>query len=100
MIIMKAIPYSAVGVVGLLLSGGTASGGEKYDAVAEGKQIFESMGCMVCHATTKDDSSAKSGPNLYGLFPRKPRLVAVKEESGEKKVRADKDYLFRSVRNA
>lgn len=82
------------------VTGGMLSGGEKYDAVSEGKRIFESMGCMVCHATAKDDTSAKTGPNLYGLFLKNPRLVTVKEESGERQVTADKNYLVTSVRNA
>jgi hypothetical protein len=96
---MKTIS-NALGTIGVLLSCGTVSGGEKVDAVAEGKWIFESVGCMVCHATAKDDASAKTGPNLYGLFPTKPRLVSIKEESGEKKVPADKSYFIASVRSA
>lgn len=97
---MKTIPSAVVGLIGVLLSGGTVSGGEKMDAVAEGKRIFESMGCVVCHATEKNDASAKTGPNQYGLFLKNPRLVSIKEESGEKKVAADKAYFIDSVRNA
>jgi Cytochrome c len=96
---MKTVP-NAFGVIGLLLCCGLASGRETVDAVAEGKGIFESVGCVVCHATTKDDASAKTGPNLYGLFLTKPRQVSIKEESGERKVPADKAYFIRSVRNA
>lgn len=97
---MKKYYHTLVGAIGVLLYGGTASGAEKVDAVAEGKRIFESMGCVVCHATEKNDASAKTGPNLYGLFLNKPRMVAIKEESGEKSVAADKAYFIGSVRNA
>lgn len=82
------------------LTSGSAHGGEKYDAVAQGRRVFESTGCIVCHATEKDDASAKTGPNLYGLFLKKPRLVAVKEESGEKQVPANREYFIHSVRSA
>ena len=97
---MKTISYTVVGMAGMLLSSSSVFGREKFDAVTDGKRIFESMGCNVCHATEKNDASAKTGPNLYGVFLNKPRLVAVNEESGEKNVPADKDYLFRSVRNS
>lgn len=88
------------GMIGVLLTGGTVCGGEKIDAVADGRRIFESMGCVVCHATEKNDASSKTGPNLYGLFLTKPRVVSIKEESGEKKVAADQAYFIGSVRNA
>jgi hypothetical protein len=97
--LMKTIS-NALGVLGVLWCGAIASGAEKVDAVAQGKWIFESVGCVVCHATAKDDASAKSGPNLHGLFLTKPRPVSIKEESGERKAPADKAYFIESVRNA
>jgi hypothetical protein len=88
------------GVISVLLAEGEALAGEKVNAVAEGRRVFESMGCIVCHATDKNDASAKTGPNLHGLFLNKPRMVTVKEESGEHQVLADKAYFTSSVRNA
>lgn len=88
------------GAMSVLLASGAVHAGEKMNAVAEGKRVFESMGCIVCHATDKHDAAVKTGPNLHGLFVNKPRLVAVKEESGEQEVLADKAYFTTSVRNA
>jgi hypothetical protein len=43
--------------------------------VAEGKKVFESMGCIVCHSMARDYASPKAGPNLYGVFEAMPRTV-------------------------
>jgi hypothetical protein len=97
---MKTISNIKRWVAAVLFAGAAVAWGETYDAVADGKRVFESMGCNVCHATDKNDASVKSGPNLYGLFLTQPRQVVVKEESGEKSVTADRQYFVHSVRNA
>ncbi len=83
-----------------LIAAGMAKGQAEFDAVPEGKKVFESMGCIVCHSTLKDDASPKAGPNLYGVFLAKPRTVeTVLAASGEKRmVKANLDYLMKSVR--
>lgn len=75
-------------------------GEEQIDAVAQGKKVFESMGCIVCHSTAKEDASVKTGPNLYGVFLTQLREVeTVLPETGKKMmVKADKDYFLNSVR--
>ena len=75
-----------------ILATGAAWGQEQYDAVERGKEVYESMGCIVCHSTTKDDPSAKTGPNLHGLFLTDPReREVVTPANGEKKkVKADR----------
>lgn len=97
---MKTISSNVTSALGMLLASSTAVAAPKVNAVDEGKKIFESMGCMVCHATDKNDASAKTGPNLHGLFLKSPRRIAVKEESGIKEVKADKDYFMNSVRSS
>lgn len=85
-----------------MLAAGVAWGQEEYDAVERGKEVFESMGCIVCHSTKKDDPSLKTGPNLHGLFLTEPRdREAVFPASGEKKkVKADKAYFTDSIRKS
>lgn len=102
---MKASNYMnlAVRIAIIPLLALTAAQGqtqEKYDAVAQGKHLFESMGCIVCHSTAKDDSSMKAGPNLYGLFLDKPRMIeeVVKATGEKRKVKADRRYFQRAVR--
>jgi hypothetical protein len=75
---------------------------QEIDAVAAGKQAFESHGCIVCHAVDKKDSSFRTGPNLYGLFLNQPREREVAHpETGEKrKIKADKHYFTDSVRQS
>ena len=86
----------------LSLVAGSLAGQEKFDAVAQGQEVFESMGCIVCHSTTKDDVSLKTGPNLFGLFLTEPREVeTVEAASGKKRmVKADKAYFLNSVRKS
>ena len=83
-----------------MLAAGTALGQAEYDAVERGKDVFESLGCIVCHSIAKDDLSAKTGPNLHGLFLTEPREreAAVPATGEKKKVKADKAYFTESVR--
>ncbi len=104
-------------MVASALTAGTAYAAEvKIDAVAAGKEIFESVGCTECHTVEKGDVSVKSGPNLYGLFLTDPRerKVMVKEMAKmmvdgketlvetpvEKTVKADRDYFNTSLRKS
>lgn len=73
---------------------------EEYDAVADGKKIFESVGCSECHTVTKGDPSLKTGPNLYGLFLTQPRDRKVVAGGKESVVKADKAYYEASLRKS
>ncbi|MAW10379.1 MAG: hypothetical protein ACJ0IB_04070 [Verrucomicrobiales bacterium] len=75
---------------------------DEVNAVIEGRKSFETFGCMVCHATTENDKSVRSGPNLYGLFQNTPRSREVlSSASGIKvSVKADKAYYINSVRKS
>ena len=73
---------------------------EPFDAVAYGREVFSSMGCVECHVVEKGDKSMKTGPNLYGLFLTRPRTREVGVEGGREKVKADKDYFIKSVRQS
>jgi cytochrome c2 len=84
------------------LAAGAAWGQGEFDAVERGKDVFESLGCIVCHSIAKDDLSAKTGPNLHGLFLTEPREreAAVPATGEKKKVKADKAYFTESVRKS
>ena len=75
---------------------------EKIDAVAEGKNTFDTMGCMECHTTTASDDSIKTGPTLYGLFlnEARDRKVVAEGETEHITVKADRGYFDRSVRQS
>lgn len=75
---------------------------QKYDAVERGEKVFESLGCVVCHDTDKLDENAKTGPNLYGLFLKKPQEieVVVAESQQKHKRKADYDYFSDTIRNS
>ncbi|MFM2197808.1 MAG: hypothetical protein RLZZ505_1240 [Verrucomicrobiota bacterium] len=85
-----------------MLAAGAAWGQEEYDAVERGKEVYESMGCVVCHSTAKDDPSAKTGPNLHGLFLTDPREreVVIPANGEKKKVKADRAYFNDSIRKS
>ncbi|NNM29794.1 MAG: c-type cytochrome, partial [Akkermansiaceae bacterium] len=83
-----------------VLAAGVAGAQQAFDAVAEGKRIFESVGCMECHAVKKDDPSLKTGPNLYGLFLDAPRDRAVVAGGKEVTVKADRTYFENSIRKS
>lgn len=73
---------------------------ESFDAVAHGREVFSSMGCVECHVVGKGDKSMKTGPNLYGLFPSNPRMREVGPEGERKMIKADQDYFIKSVRQS
>ncbi len=37
---------------------------EQIDAVAEGRKIFESIGCAECHSVKKENDAFKTGPGF------------------------------------
>ena len=71
------------------------------DFVSMGKSAFQSFGCSECHAVTANDSSTKTGPNLFGLFKStaRERQIVEASESHRFTVKADFNYLERSVRS-
>lgn len=85
-----------------MLAAGVTMGQGEYDAVQRGNEVFESMGCIVCHSVAKGDLTAKTGPNLHGVFLNEPRerMVAV-PASGEKiNIKADQAYFTNSIRKS
>ncbi|QTN31105.1 c-type cytochrome [Akkermansiaceae bacterium] len=72
----------------------------EVDSVAEGKDIFGSIGCSECHTVEKGDASLKSGPNLYGLFLTQPRERKVVVQGKETSVKADRAYFDDSLRKS
>lgn len=82
-------------------SGGATNLSDLVDYVALGKETFESVGCSVCHSTAKDDPTVTTGPSLFGLFTREPRSREVVEggEGHKFTIKADREYLHRSVRS-
>ena len=82
-------------------SGGTTNELELIDHVSSGQSLFKSYGCAECHSVAAQDTSVKTGPNLYALFTRDIRTRWVEnQEKHRYEVRADLNYLTRSVRNA
>ena len=83
-------------------SGEATNEKELVDFVALGKETFESVGCNACHSVIKNDSGVSSGPNLFGLFKREPRDREIAEggEGHRFTIKADRQYLHRSIRAA
>lgn len=81
-------------------SGAATNAKELVDFVAQGKEIFESVGCNACHLISSDATGVSSGPNLFGLFKREPRNREVVEggEGHRFTIKADRQYLHRSLR--
>lgn len=72
---------------------------EQVNLVAEGKELFQVMGCAECHAIDAADSSIKSGPSLYNRFQNPAGKRAVLDASHQRiEVAADEAYLFSSLR--
>ncbi|MFC4701557.1 family 16 glycoside hydrolase [Glaciecola siphonariae] len=82
-------------------SGEPTNEAQLVNLVDQGKSAFKNYGCAECHSIQKDDKSVKTGPNLYALFTREPRKREVQNQEGHiYEVRADSNYLKRSIRNA
>lgn len=73
---------------------------DEFNAVEQGKKVFESMNCIVCHATTANEKSNKTGPSLYGRFVTEPEEYEIVDaKTGKrKKVRPDEEYFRHSIR--
>lgn len=82
------------------VSGQPTNTAKLIDRVKQGEENFRAFGCMECHATQRDDTAAKVGPNLFGLFRNEPRERAIVSggEGHRFTVKADRSYLQRSLR--
>ncbi len=89
-------------LITLALASNSLLAEKKYDAVKRGEKVFESLGCVVCHDTEAMEASAKTGPNLFGLFLKQPQDIEVMvAESQQKHSRkANKDYFTDTIRNS
>lgn len=80
-------------------SGGATNVDKLVDYVKQGADLFKALGCVECHATQQDDTSQKTGPNLFGLFRLEPRDREIAGGEGHRfTIKADRSYLLRSVR--
>jgi hypothetical protein len=81
-------------------SGQATNAAALVDFVKRGEETFRSVGCIECHAVQRDDTSLKTGPNLFGLFTLEPRdrTIAAGGEGHRFTIKADRAYLQRSVR--
>ena len=82
-------------------SGGESNETDLVDFVARGKELFTTVGCEACHQVEPGSTAVSSGPNLWGLFRRDARSREVAEgEAGHRfQVKANRDYLLRSIRD-
>lgn len=83
------------------VSGQPSNTATLIDYVQQGREDFHSFGCVECHATQRDDASAKTGPNLFGVFTLEPRDVTIASgtEGHRFTVKTDHAYLQRSLRH-
>lgn len=81
-------------------SGQPTNEAKLIDYVKRGEENFRGFGCIECHAIQRDDLSQKTGPNLFGLFTLEPRdrPIATMGEDHRFTIKADRNYLHRSVR--
>lgn len=87
-------------LVAATLCVGLLSAQQQTDIVAVGRKVFESIGCMTCHAVEADDDALRTGPNLYGLFLSEPRKRQVMANGKQREVTADRAYFERSLRKS
>lgn len=75
--------------------------GAEVDLVKLGKDTFNAVGCAECHSEAKNDTSVKTGPGLYGLFPSTARKRDIIEAAEEHKhtITADFAYYKKSLRS-
>ncbi len=72
----------------------------QVDLVKLGKETFHAVGCAECHSEASNDTSVKTGPGLFGLFPKDARKRDIIEsgENHKHTVTADLDYYTKSLR--
>lgn len=72
---------------------------DKIDFVKLGSETFQAVGCAECHSIVKNDTAAKTGPALYGLFQKTPRkrTVVAGGEQHRVVISADFKYLTKSL---
>ncbi len=82
------------------ISGQPTNVAKLIDSVKLGEESYRAFGCVECHAVQRDDASVKAGPNFFGLFTLEPRerVVAAGSEGHRYTIKADRAYLYRSVR--
>jgi mono/diheme cytochrome c family protein len=81
-------------------AGGATNIAQLIDYVKQGAELFKGLGCVECHATTAGDDSAKTGPNLFGMFQLEPRDREIAAGEGHRfTVKADRAYLQKSIRS-
>lgn len=85
----------------LLLVIPTSLSGAPVDLVQLGKETFNAVGCAECHSESKNDTSVKTGPGLFGLFPKAARKRDIIEsgENHKHTVTADLAYFQKSLRS-
>lgn len=73
----------------------------QVDLVKLGKETFNAVGCAECHSEIKDDTSVKTGPGLFGLFPKDARKRDIIESAENHKhtITADFAYFQKSLRS-
>ena len=61
--------------------------------VAEGRRLYNLMGCVACHSVNGDDI-AKVGPTWLGLYGSERKVIINKKKT---RITADKAYLLESI---
>ncbi|WP_017446525.1 c-type cytochrome [Gayadomonas joobiniege] len=85
-------------VLPFMSSAETNKPNERVNIVAQGKTLFVDKGCVECHANKKGDTSYKTGPNLWGLFQKTPKMHSIYLSNGRlARVEADQEYLKNSL---
>jgi len=81
-------------------SGGATNEKDLVESVALGRELFHSVGCEACHQVEPSSTAVSSGPNVFGLFRREPRMREVAEGADARRfqVKANREYLHRSIR--
>ena len=82
--IVRSVSFLALATTGLSAA--------EVDLVKLGKETFNAVGCAECHSEIKDDTSVKTGPGLYGLFPTTPRKRDIIEAGENHKHTITADY--------
>ncbi|MFV1995293.1 MAG: cytochrome c family protein, partial [Verrucomicrobiales bacterium] len=94
---------------GVAIISGAARGQDTdgmVDLVGMGRDLSESLNCILCHSTTKGADEGKVGPSWFGLIqnaPRQRKIATVTSGASpggaadEKPVTADEAYVLASI---